>query len=328
MKRFVDKRRSLAFVAGALITVVLAASAARQARRARPSRAGAETIGDAPRSFAVPAPSSASLLPLRNVGEFLSGAAQASQRARVRVRINEAPFLVGVERVTRSLDEAMADVARGCERGELTDPSAAQASRDAPRDHDVVPLRLERIVNEDSEPNHLRASLCIFQQVYDAHVADGDAGSEATKTRRVRYTLAYRHEHGATTVTTMASLSPFSLSELFPAHADVPGDDFPDVVRPDRSIRTLSAVVEGDGYSVRIYESALAPHELVSVYTGSMATLGYRVSSRVDDVFVYARPDAGARFVVSFAPSSTDGSVVTITPFRSDAVVQPLGAAR
>jgi hypothetical protein len=214
-----------------------------------------------------------------------------------RVTLNGATVFFRKTTEARSVDDALAAARRECESGdpETALGGEARVSKDGALSKTI---KLERIVTEASDDGTARASLCIF---------------EGEGARRVRYTLAERAADGTTRITTVGNASATPLADLFPAEGDSPGSDIAGIARPERSRRTLTAMVESG--SVRIYESPLAMTEAMRSYDAAMSGLGYVATASLADARMYRRD--GRSYAVSFNATS-DGSSVTIAPFDDE----------
>ncbi|RYE73985.1 MAG: hypothetical protein EOO74_12230, partial [Myxococcales bacterium] len=71
---------------------------------------------------------------------------------------------------------------------------------------------------------------------------------------------------GKAQVITVWTEGSFRIGRLFPANSDAPGVDPVGAPRPPRSIRRLSAEVDGVPYGVRLYESEETPEAILSFY--------------------------------------------------------------
>jgi len=126
-----------------------------------------------------------------------------------------------------------------------------------------------------------------------------DSG-DLSKFGNVRYVFAERTPAGLTHVVTAWTEGSFNLYNLFPGKGDAPGSDLPDVPRPARSVRLLTAGADGVPYSVHIYDSPEGPEAILADYDREMEQRGWeatltdvphnrRVYGR-DDVHVYVLP--------------------------------------
>ena len=68
----------------------------------------------------------------------------------------------------------------------------------------------------------------------------------------------------------------FLLRLLPMAGGDAPGSDPTDAPRPLGGHRLLSANVEGVPYSVRIYDTAASPSDVIGIYEGGMSARGWQ----------------------------------------------------
>lgn len=92
----------------------------------------------------------------------------------------------------------------------------------------------------------------------------------------LRYVYVKKTKKGGAHVLAAWTLEKFNLKELMPPEGtDVAGQDFPDVGRPDDSVRTLSAHVDGTPFGVNVYESGTEPKQVVAAYDASMIKKGW-----------------------------------------------------
>jgi hypothetical protein len=203
----------------------------------------------------------------------------------------------------------MAGIKEECESGDrdlaLGEPMGALADG-PPRSQ----IKLLRMVTQESTDG-ARASLCIFAP--DEVDGTSDLASGREPLPRVRYTLAYRVNDAATSVTTVVSPSTTGLAEMFPAEGDAPGSDLAAIARPERARRTLTALVGTNDHSVRVYESPLSTEAAAQSYDAAMTGLGYATTASLADARMYRRD--GRSVAVSFK-ATTEGCAIAIAPFE------------
>ncbi|EYF06581.1 hypothetical protein [Chondromyces apiculatus] len=112
-------------------------------------------------------------------------------------------------------------------------------------------------------------------EALNAFVDTGDL----SKLGSLRYVFAERTENGSTHVVTAWTDGPFNLYSLVPSGGDTPGSDLPGVPRPLRSVRLLTASVEGVPYSVRIYDSEAPVEAIVAQYDTDLTARGWELKA-------------------------------------------------
>lgn len=125
----------------------------------------------------------------------------------------------------------------------------------------------------------------------------------------LRYVLA-RREKSVTSLLVLWTEGEASLLRMFPKTGDVPGDDVPDVPRPELATRVLSANDDAASYSLTTYEStATSPRFVIDWYKAQLQQRGWRVtSSKFPSTLVAQR--RSRMLVIRSAPIGT-GSVAT-----------------
>lgn len=135
---------------------------------------------------------------------------------------------------------------------------------------------------------------------------------------RLRYVFAEKTKTGRTHVVAAWTEGPFNLYALMPgAGKDAPGSDSTLVARPPRAQRILSADVEGVPYSVRIYDSAATPAEIVKMYDDEMPKKGweptYGVPGEGPDQRAFMRPGSDVMVITSRDGARTLVSIIELT---------------
>jgi len=98
---------------------------------------------------------------------------------------------------------------------------------------------------------------------------------------RLRYAFA-RVDRGQTHVLAMWTDSHLRFDKLSGTDGTEPGFDNPDLPRPIRSSRTVSAAIDGTSYAVRGYHSDARPTEVLAAYTNEMVRRGWQVAPTND----------------------------------------------
>jgi hypothetical protein len=92
----------------------------------------------------------------------------------------------------------------------------------------------------------------------------------------LRFVAARAAEGGRTQVVVVWSSGSFRLGALLPDGAgDAAGSDLPDVPRPPRARRELTATTPGHGFSLRMYGSSAGAAALDAFYTSALPQLGW-----------------------------------------------------
>lgn len=204
-----------------------------------------------------------------------------------------------------------------------------QAMRDIPHaleDRSVFPMATPTragIVREEASGRGMVAcfvdddgagDLDSLRKKLDAVARSGDI----SELGRFRYAFAETSARGATRVITLWTDGPLCLGTMFPATGDAPGTDSSIVPRPARSRRTLSASIDGYPASVRIYESAAPPAEILAAHASALRAAGFREVPAADPSgdtrtarAAYVRSD-GTEVIVSMTRSGERTSVTVL----------------
>lgn len=137
------------------------------------------------------------------------------------------------------------------------------------------------------------------------------------KLGRLRYVFAETTRSGKTHIVAAWTDGPFNIYKLVPDQGDAPGSDAPNAPRPPRSVRLLSADVEGVPYGVRMYESEAAPAEVIGVYDAEMKARGWEAVLGVpgDGVDRRAFNRLGTDLLI-FADRDGDRTMVSVIEMR------------
>jgi len=165
--------------------------------------------------------------------------------------------------------------------------------------------------------------LCFTEQAADksasfldrmgAFVGSKDLG----KLGRVRYVYV-RHERGTSHVLTMWTDEHLRIDRMSGTAADgqEPGFDNPDLPRPIRARRTVSASIDGTPYGVRGYMSQASVSEVLTAYSAEMTSRGWLTATTSDDHVRGFMKDGS--LVTVGTESSKDGTVVGIAEVGND----------
>jgi hypothetical protein len=124
-----------------------------------------------------------------------------------------------------------------------------------------------------------------------------DRGPRATKTHVLRQWTEGR----------------FDLKTAFPAEGDVPGNDLPEVPRPDGARRILDASVEGSSFGVRVYDAPEPQSAVLARYDRDLTAKGWKKVDLVEkDAATMRVFDQGGADVFITATPSGDRSTVSI----------------
>lgn len=137
----------------------------------------------------------------------------------------------------------------------------------------------------------------------------------------LRYVFAETTESGATHVVAAWTQGPFNVLAMLPeAGHDAPGGDPPELPRPPRATRMLSADVEGVPYGVHLYDTTASPADVVALYDAQMPGRGWEPSVPVSGggpiegqaQRAYARPGADLLVITSRDEGHTIVSLITM----------------
>lgn len=142
---------------------------------------------------------------------------------------------------------------------------------------------------------------------------------------RVRYAYVEERPTGKTRVLTLWTDHHFKMDHLAnEGPGDVPGgEDFTDSPRPEDSRRLLTGKIEGTPYAVNVYESRLAPREVVERFDATMMGAGWASASP---------PVPGAEShgylrgqVIYTVSASTEEGKTIVAVTRTDSAGDPIG---
>jgi hypothetical protein len=126
-------------------------------------------------------------------------------------------------------------------------------------------------------------------EAFEAFLTTGELGAIG----ELRYAYARKSDSGRTLVLTAWTDSKFNLLDIVPKgpDEDVRGDDFPEIPRPGKSVRVLSARAEGTPYAANIYRTSDRPAQVLAFYDGAMQERGWFMfdPELTDDDGGYAR---------------------------------------
>ena len=124
---------------------------------------------------------------------------------------------------------------------------------------------------------------------------------------KLRYVLA-RREADVTSLLVLWTEGDAQLLQMFPQKGDAPGQDVPDVPRPEHARRLLSALEQGSPYAVTVYRAqGQSPASSREWYEHQLQSRGWRVSRAKDEGAIVAR--RAGRTVVVRSASKSPGSV-------------------
>jgi hypothetical protein len=118
-------------------------------------------------------------------------------------------------------------------------------------------------VKSSSSKTKIGEALATFQ-------ATGDMGAIG----QLRYAYVRKTKNGGTHVLTMWTLDKFNVREMLPEEGDAPGDDFPELPRPEGSRRLFAIKIVGAPYGLNVYESEQEPVALANGYDQRLTEKG------------------------------------------------------
>ncbi len=135
----------------------------------------------------------------------------------------------------------------------------------------------------------------------------------------VRYAYARRTRDGRTLVVTTWTDGSFLVSALMAADGDSPGTDPVDAPRPLKSRRFLTAQVEGEPDSVRVYESRASAAEVLDAYDAALPKQGWRRLDEVAEEAPMSRQySRGGVDTLVVAAQNGDRAAVTVIQIQSE----------
>jgi hypothetical protein len=128
---------------------------------------------------------------------------------------------------------------------------------------------------------------------------------------KLRYVLA-RRQGSVTSLLVLWTDDDAPLLKMFPKTGDAPGSDLPDVPRPDRAERLLSAAEQGSPYSISIYRSReRSPLAVRDRYVKQLQEQGWRVTVTASGSGLTAH--RGTRTLgIRVAPSASESTTTSI----------------
>ena len=240
------------------------------------------------------------------------------------LRLNGEPIFIASTTEDASVKEILDQTEARCRRGsaglasDIGDFSAALA-RELPKGANDARaagiLREEQgdsgvvacLIREDGQPAGTVSDIA-------EHLGDLMKTGDLSALGRLRYVFAEKTKSGRTHVVAAWTDGSFNLFALMPpAGKDAPGSDPAHAPRPPNALRILSADVEGVPYSVRIYDSAATPTEIVALYDREMAGRGwepsYGVPGEGPEQRAFSRPGADLMVITS---RDDDRTLVTL----------------
>jgi hypothetical protein len=128
-------------------------------------------------------------------------------------------------------------------------------------------------------------------------MAEFAISGDVSKLGDMRYFVVREHAPtGETQVLAMWTEGAFDIPAMFPESGDAPGDDSPDVPRPNGATRAFSASTPNRPYSLRIYESKGSASHVLSSYDADLPARGWeRRPVNLDAAGVPTETDERAR---------------------------------
>jgi hypothetical protein len=118
--------------------------------------------------------------------------------------------------------------------------------------------------SESSKPTFSEA-MASFQQT-----------GELSALGMLRYVYVKKSQKGGSHILAAWTLEKFNVKEMMPDEdQDVPGEDFSELPRPDGSVRTFAARLDGAPFGVNIYESTSAPEKVALSYDAMLTKQGW-----------------------------------------------------
>jgi hypothetical protein len=150
-----------------------------------------------------------------------------------------------------------------------------------------------------------------------ARIAASIAHEDLARLGQFRYVFARKSQSsGLTQVVSVWSRGPLKPLAMAPDGRDAPGGDLVFGVRPEQSLRVLSAQADGSGFEAALYESAASPQRSLASYDAAMRARGYvaLASPQLDAIApvpVRAYTFAGRDPLLAVAVPSARGSILS-----------------
>jgi hypothetical protein len=135
---------------------------------------------------------------------------------------------------------------------------------------------------------------------------------------RLRYAYV-RHDNGKTHVLTMWTDDSLRLDKLAGTDGSEPGFDSPDLPRPIRSKRTVSASIDGTPYGALGYLSEGKPAEVLTAFRDEMEHRGWRTAKTPDATVLGFMKDGS--LVTIAAQETKEGTVIGISEMGVDPAI-------
>ncbi|HSO00453.1 MAG TPA: hypothetical protein VLS89_19310 [Candidatus Nanopelagicales bacterium] len=201
------------------------------------------------------------------------------------IRLNGQPIFVSSTVQPIPLEELLDKVEERCEKDPMAVVDALPGLPEAARKELAERQRSRVAAGVVRHEGHDRGMVACFMRpegaagvgsrvaALNAFVDTGDLG----KLGNLRYVFAERTEDGRSHVVTAWTDGSFNLYDLVAADGDTPGSDLEGVPRPLRSVRLLTASVDGVPYSVRIYDSGAPPEAIIAQYDRDLIERGWEL---------------------------------------------------
>ena len=156
----------------------------------------------------------------------------------------------------------------------------------------------------------------------------------------MRYAVARRVTDRSTHVLAIWTQGRFNIADMFPEKGDAPGNDLPEIPRPQESTRLFSADFPGHPYAARIYETHRSRGTCSPSTTSHMRGRGYsaegvwkeRHGEPLTATPSYARAFTknGVTFIISALtePAFGDGTQVGIVQMGNSGKIQAVAGAK
>jgi len=132
---------------------------------------------------------------------------------------------------------------------------------------------------------------------------------------RVRYAYI-RRERGMSQVLTLWSDEHLRLDKMVGMADEEPGFDNPDLPRPIRSRRIVSATIDGTPYGARGYVSQADPKDVLAAYSDAMVSRGFRAATTADPLTLGFLRDGS--LVTIRADRRAEGTVIGVAEMGVD----------
>lgn len=126
----------------------------------------------------------------------------------------------------------------------------------------------------------------------------------------LRFMTARRTERGESYVVLVHAAGPLQWWQMFPSHGDAPGQDFPQLPRPQAARRVLTAHVRGSAHGTVAYGVTGTPERAFADYRVELERAGLQLRTLAPDLAAFER-DQDQYIVHGFRTDA--GAVISIT---------------